>query len=172
MDMSEDQLRTLATSERLDLPSGGFLRITTEPDHYTTVNDFGCYGRVEWSHRKNYMGYAIRPEGFDGAAEKLDTDRGSVLWWQPYTPDKAARRQWHTDPEYRRTMRRLVRDIVAYGFQVWRVEYCHGTDAYGRDVVRDFATLGGIDPGTDLGDELGYLSDLVAQLDMSENVAA
>lgn len=168
METTLERLGDLATTGTLDIGGGFTLRFRQEPDEFTTMNDFDCYGRTEWSPNNRYTGNTHRPDGFDGMAEKLVTDRGNTLWWQPPAGCKDDRRQWHTDKTYQRAMRQTVRDIVEYGFVSYVVELVNGTDAYGRPIVVDFACVGGVEPFAEI--DLGCLDDVVAQLKVPQNV--
>lgn len=165
MKLTEDQARTLAAGDQLEIGDGAVLRLVQEPDDFTTINDFDCYGRCEWS-RNTYRG-AVRPDGFDGCAEMIGAEHYSTLWWQPPTTTKEDRRQWHTDLEYRRALRQLVRDITNYGFSYFRLEYCVGADAFGALIVRDFVTVGGVEPCVRADDMVEFVLDLAADLDVA-----
>lgn len=162
MNLTQDQLHQLAADHHLELPNGATIRITIESDEYTEINDFDCYGTTQWARNNPYNGQPVRPHTFNGCAEKITTDHGSTLWWQPYLPTKADRREWHTNHEYRTQQRYLVRQIIEYGFHTYRAEYCHGTDAYGKLIVIDYAVLGGIEPLSD--PDICAIADVVAEL--------
>lgn len=168
MEITDDELRELADSGKVELGGGYTLRLRTEPDENTTINDFDCYGKVEWTKNNPYNGGSVRPEHFTGRAEKLESDRRNTLWWEPPVFDDADARRWHTDREYRNSVRDAVLSVVRDGFVVLVAELCHGTDAYGKDIVADFACLGGVEP--ECSDDLGYLGDLVFQLNMPASV--
>ena len=55
--------------------------------------------------------------------------------------------------------RRLVLDLLEYGYKGVTLELCDGTDAYGRPVVRDVASLWGIDSLDN-----GYLAEVISEL--------
>lgn len=64
---------------------GRTFRLKLGPCEYGSIMDeqgegVWC-GRLEWSASNDYG--KVRPEGFDGNAEVLDTDRNMSLWWQP-----------------------------------------------------------------------------------------
>lgn len=152
--LTDDQARELAdnmswfgTAAQITLPSGDVVLATLDYDHGTTINDFDCYGKVFPVSRNTWNGrIAARPATCDGAAEIITFDRGETVWWQPPVFDKADRRYWHTNPDYRREVRNKVEDLLVYGFYLLRVELCRGTDVYGRPIVIDFSTLGGLEP--------------------------
>lgn len=157
MELSKEQLHDLVGSGEIELDNGDVLRFTELPDEDTRVGDFDCYGKVEHIWRRTYR--PERPDGFDGMAEKIHTGRDE-FWWQP--PDDL-RSGWHSY-EHRNHLRNLVRDILSYGFVVYRVELCRGRDAYGQAIVVDYATIGGIEPFQTDDDKVGFLSDLVCDI--------
>jgi hypothetical protein len=153
----------LVAAERVTLADGRLLRLCRDHDTDTSINDYDCYGRVE-PVREQPHSYrdAPRPEGFDGAAVKIIDAWGDRWWWQPTlelwgTP----RAEWHADAERRRREIDNVRDLLTWGFGILRVELCQGTDAYGRPIVVDYATVGGIEP---FGDDTDVVADLLAEL--------
>jgi hypothetical protein len=133
--------------------SGHVYRLRVEADQDTDVSDFDCYGRIGLSERDRHTGRERRPDGFDGGAEKLSTLGGEV-WWQPPS-DMAIERgsqEW-------RDYRYFLSDLVSYGFKGVVLERLEGTDAYGRPIVVDVASLWGIDSLDN-----GYLAYLVGDL--------
>lgn len=159
----------LAGSEIVALPNGDVVRFRQDADEYTTLADFDCYGRTEWV-RTGWQG-AVRPANMDGCAEILSHDRGHVLWWQPPVSDKADRRRWHSDPEWSRVIRQIVRDVTTYGFVTYTVELCRGEDAYGQPVVVAVESMGGFEPFQNAGDIADSLTDMVSEL-LGQAVAA
>jgi hypothetical protein len=155
---------TLVDREAVTLPNGDVLRFRQGSDEHTELNDFDYLGRTEWVRASNVTGCHTRPAGMDGCAEILAHDRGNVLWWQPPVFSREDRRQWHTDAEYARAVRGMVRDVVAYGFATYTVELCRGTDAYGRAVVVDVASLGGIEPFADRAYMVETVGELVSEV--------
>ena len=136
--------------------SSGTLRLRVEPDEigFDTWSD-DCYGRVEYvdDRPRHYVGqYPARPDGFDGNAEKIHV-RDGAYWWQP--PADIVR---GTDVFTRQ--RRLVRDLLDYGFSSVGLELLKGTDAYGRPIVTNAAWLGGVEPNADAD----YLAEVVRDL--------
>jgi hypothetical protein len=156
LELSPEQLAQLVRSESLEL--GPYeLRLKTQPDSDIGVNDFDCYGFVQWSHGTE------RPPGFDGSAEVLQRDRGSRLWWQPYRDGSEVCNSARD--------RRLVADIVEYGFQSLGLElWGPAVDVLGTEHLVELgsAWVGGVEPFadshhvTELVDEL--LCDIAAQL--------
>lgn len=140
-----------------DLGDGHFLRLRIEPDLDTTLDDYAdCYGRIGWGMKNPATGREYRPEGFDGNAERLSIMH-DVIWWQP--PADVPR-----DSETFNQIRDLVRDIASFGFSRIVLEYGHGADAYGRLIVRDYASMGGVEPLVDREHVASILGDLVADL--------
>jgi hypothetical protein len=125
-------------------------RLRIEQDEDASINDFDCYGKVEWPGRhSNDYGYHTRPEGFDGSAQKLDTRNGPI-WWQPY-------REGHK--VYNSTAdRRVVLDLLEMGFSGVVVEELTRCDR-GHVHVAELASLWGIDSL-----ENGYLAEVVGDL--------
>jgi hypothetical protein len=159
----------LTTAQLQDLVSDGKVRLSDDiiiqwaelPDEYTSFNDYDCYGKVEW-RKPDYYGRHRRPEGFDGMAE-IVWGYNEAYWWQPPADLRSG---WH-NYEHKNHLRNCVREILAFGFYLYKVELCQGEDAYGRPIVVDFATLGGIEPLLKDDVKSEYLADLVAELDSS-----
>lgn len=152
------------------LRDGRTVRLLIRPDEITQIDDFGHegYGSVAWinsHHRVNGYGYPLRPDGFDGNAEKLMTSDGrDSFWWQP-PPGLIHGRG---TPQFCH-LRQLVAELVTYGFTVVTLEVLDGTDAYGRPVVVQVASLGGIDTLDTWNDDGstthgGYLREIVTDL--------
>lgn len=138
------------------------LRVSEQPDYNTELNDFDCYGKVvpAVSHRYR-ANVSDRPEDFDGMAEIVWTysDR---FWWQPPNWDKETRRYWHTHPEYRSALREAVRNILDFGFVCYVLEVCDKkTDAYGKNIVLSYSSIGGCEPLMNDSDKVSVISDLV-----------
>jgi hypothetical protein len=71
------RLATYGSTPWLDLDDGSRVRVRIEGDHDSKLSDYGdSFGRVQESRGRD------RPEGFDGAARKIDSRQGP-LWWQP-----------------------------------------------------------------------------------------
>lgn len=155
-----------------EMPDGRTLRVRIEPDTYLDpeheINGVDCWGRVAWceldsTYTFDYVHYhKPRPEGFDGDALKLHTDFGGAFWWQPTLKAWGVTREEWT-PERRREEAARIVDLMTYGFSVVILEVLDGTDAYGRPVIREATSLGGIDSL-----ENGYLrhvlSDMIAEV--------
>lgn len=157
MELTSEQLRDLVRDGKIELGHGEFLRFTEEPDTDTRLGDFDCYGEVY--HIWRGRGQSERPDGFDGMAEKIHTQYDS-FWWQPPADLKE---RWHNE-QTRKVWRNVVRDILSYGFVVYRVELCRGTDVYGKPIVVGYGTIGGIEPFPTDDGKVSYLSDIVADL--------
>lgn len=136
------------------------LVLKVRPDDSASINDFDCYGRIEWG-RSNGNGYHHRPDGFDGNATTIDT-RDGRLWWQPSLFDKADRRRWAADPQWRRAMHSQVLDIIEFGFNCMSVsidikcECCDQWKTVGGD------GLAGTEP-TSLTDARYYVADVASE---------
>lgn len=161
MEITQTQALELATYGTVDIGDGFSLRFREEPDDCTTINDDDYLGKVAPIGRRDYL--PSRPEGFDGMAEKVHTQYDS-FWWQP--PDDL-RKGWLGNP-LRGKLRQLVKDILEYGYQVFIVELCHGTDAYGKPIVVEFGCLGGIEPFMSDDDKACYLKDIVWEMNVRQ----
>lgn len=138
--------------DTLDIGNGKMLRLVITPDEDTLLNDFDYYGQIEWV-RVNDCGRHTRPESFDGRAQVISSEWYQRLWWQPPTD--------MTHPEDIRQIKRLVLDIIEYGFNVVTLQLCENEDAYGNPIIIDYACLGGVEPFSDLTD---IVSDLASEL--------
>lgn len=156
MELTKEQLKELATTGKVELGHGEYLRFTEEPDTGTWLGDFDCYGEVYHIWRG---GQSERPDGFDGMAEKIHTEYDSY-WWQPPADLKE---RWH-DKELRNHLRDTVREILDYGFSIYKVEWCRGECVHGDPIIVEYATIGGVEPLADDDDKVSYLSDLVWEL--------
>ena len=147
-----------------DLPNGTTLRLREEPDNDTSLNDWDCYGKVEWL---SGYGSRNRPEHFNGMAEIMRTHRENY-WWQPPSFDKQSIAQWYSDSEYRNSLRNQVREILDFGFRVLILEVCSGEDAYGNPIVKDYTTIGGVEPLIDDTTTEGYVYDMILELGITQ----
>src|SRR5258708_24402875 len=91
-----------------------------------------------------------------GRTRRLQVGRGDWVWWEPPSPemigvtwDKAT-----MDAEAAR-----IRDLIEVGHVGVVLELLDGIDAYGKPIVRNVASLWGIDSLAD-----GYLADVLADL--------
>lgn len=138
-----------------ELPDGRALRLRVRPDENTDINDYDCYGKVEWVKRHPYLNHdAERPEGFTGRARKLTTITGDAFWWEPYyekglvwTPE-----QWREETGH-------IRDLMSFGFHGLVLELLDGRDAYGRPIVTKVVSLWGVDDISDVRFALDELLD-------------
>lgn len=139
------------------------LRLRLEPDDMTIMDEAGegvwC-GRLAWDDRNvNDYGWRRRPDGFDGRAEVIYRDRGDRMWWQ--VPDDIA-----PGSEAHASLRRTILDIIEYGYHIAIIELLDGTDAYGRPIVRQVESLGGIEPFPDDAHMLEVVTALLEQMDI------
>lgn len=137
------------------LPNGRQLRLRIERDPHTTFEDYDCYGAVGYGETDRNTGRPRRPSGFDGNAEKMSVDRGEPVWWQPPRGDYEVKR---TDPAFP-AFREQVRRLAESGWSVVVLEVLDGTDAYGRPIVVDVASLGAVDDVSP-----AYLPDLLGEM--------
>lgn len=130
-------------------------------DDCANLSDLGdFYGTVVGASRTWAGWVEARPAGFDGAARVLYVGRSAdAYWWQP--PADAARDRGLCDA----LSASLVR-VLEEGWAVLWVERVDDerVDAYGRPIVTDYVTLGGLDP-TETDEWRSYADDLIAELD-------
>lgn len=159
LDRITTELDTLRNDgDTVQLPNGDTLRLYITPDDGFTINEYDCYGRIEWS-RVFDDGTHTRPDTMNGDARIIDRERGSVLWWQP--PCDLAR-------EHYAKYQNDVTDICRYGFQVYTLELLSGSDVYGRGIVTRYATMGGIEPFISDDYAGSVLRDLLSDLQAGE----
>lgn len=104
----------------------------------TVFDDGDWYGSLAWVEPSRETIHARpRLDGFDGAAEKIHT-RDGAIWWQP--PEDARR-----DPALRKALRGPLVDLIEYGYCGFIVELLEGEDAYHRPIVRESASLWGVE---------------------------
>jgi hypothetical protein len=163
MELTQEQAYELALDGTLDIGDGMTLRFREEPDEYHSIDDDEGLGKVACIGRHDYQ--RQRPDGFDGMAEKISTQR-DTFWWQP--PDDL-RKGWVTY-EHKKKLRQAVQDILNYGYQVFVVELCKGTDAYGRPIVIEHNALGGIEPFMSDDDKGETVRDIVYEMNVPELV--
>jgi hypothetical protein len=58
------------------------IKLHTEHDPDSSINDYESYGQLSKWERDNDYG-SQRPHGFGPLARIIARDRGSTLWWQP-----------------------------------------------------------------------------------------
>lgn len=151
MRLTTEQATALVKDGKVALDNGQTLRLRIEPDDTTTINDYDCYGKVSLIYR----GDSDRPAGFDGMAEKL-WGYHEQYWWQP--PDDL-RKEWHTY-EHKTHLRKVVHEILSFGFECYWLELCAGTDAYGKPVIVDYVVTGGYEPMMSDTDKVDVVMDL------------
>lgn len=99
-------------SETFDLDGTYEVRVTAEYDSDYSINDYDSDGKVsEYSY--SYGDRTPRPQGFTGRARKIETDRSSWVWWEPY--------EELTEAQIVAEMPR-IRDLVESGFTLLHVE--------------------------------------------------
>jgi hypothetical protein len=148
--------------DTIEIEDGRKLRLRIEVDQDASINDYDSDGKVEWTRRDRDYGRTVRPDDFDGAARIIETDGDSSLWWQPPSP-KMIGCVW--TPEQMRSEQARITELVRYGFRGVVLELLDGVDAYNRPIVKEVASLWGIDSL-----ENGYLAsvlyDLLAELNL------
>lgn len=119
-----------------ELADGRSLRLRIADDQDASINDYDCYGKVEWIQRGRHQ--APRPSGFDGKARKL-WGSSDPFWWQPW--DGA------TDEQIAEAAER-IKELAEYGFKLVGLEL-RETLLDGRKfehtIVVDTAWIGGVD---------------------------
>lgn len=167
MYITTEQAKDLAVLRTITLPDG--LRLSLTENEYnsdTTINDFDCYGKVEWVRPNEYNGRQNRPDGFDGRAEKINTQR-DTYWWQPPADIPG----WYTDPTVRQSLRRTVTDILKWGFTSYTLRaerQCPCCDKW-DEVGADYA--GGYEPFMDTDDIADVIQSMAYEIEL-ENVPA
>lgn len=126
-----------ADGDEFELTDGRKLRLHIEPDWDTDINDYDCYGKIEWSDN-NHHG-SVRPDGFTGRAVVMDRNAHQTLWWEAY--------EELTEEEVRET-EPFVRRLIEEGFcQVGLVliEVLHDSLGKTHEVEVSTAWMGGVD---------------------------
>lgn len=145
--------------DTLELPDGRTLRVRTEPDDMTIMDEQGegmwC-GRLEWvrANRDYWPARYSRPDGFDGAAEIIRREDGEALWWDVPTDLRG-----DANRENRDAVRREITELLNCGYRVVVLELCNGEDAYGRPIVESFASVGAVGWSVSLGEFIPDLAD-------------
>lgn len=160
MNLSDDQLTELVATNDVEVTDvfgrEYTLRLHVEPDNETSINDYDCYGTISQGYDYWHEAKSERPAGFDGAARKMQIERGTWVWWQPPADIKP-------ESESVADLFRLVRNLIECGFTAVGVSLHETvTDSLGHDheVQVDVAWLGGIDTT----DDPAYLRSVVADL--------
>lgn len=141
--------------DTLDLGDGRTLRLVIEVDEDTTLNDYDSDGKVQWTRSNVYSGHSTRPDGFTGRARIIIRDGNNSLWWEPYFE--------LTEEQIKAEQPRIV-DLVTYGWKVITLEILQGEDFYGKPIVVNAATLGGVDLSGDDNYLASVVSDLASEL--------
>lgn len=157
--LSQEQLHDLANGKNVLLSNGMTLRARQEPDEDTSISDYeDCYGLIEFFKRSAYLDEPeTRPDHFDDNAEIIHFHRDPPAWWQP-PADIVGNENLMSNT------RRILREIVDFGFSRWVLELCDGYDAYGKNVVRDYESVGGVEPLLSDDDLIWTLNDLAHEL--------
>lgn len=137
-------------------------RYRLEPDEYSSINGFDCYGKVAPVENR-YGCQQKRPDGFDGFARIVDGWRGDRFWWQPPA-------EWKNDPEEVSSLARLVSNILAYGFSMVIVERVRlgDVDGYGNPIVDGVASAYGVEPFSEDVDVRFIVSEIIDDLAVPE----
>jgi hypothetical protein len=143
----------------VDLGDGRAVRLKVEIDHDTNLFDDEFYGKFAFvTNRYNDYGHDTRPAGFTGNAEIL-RGRGDPIWWEPPEGLSINRQspEWHN-------YRQEILELLEYGFIGLVAELLDGKDFYGKGVVRDMASLWGIEYNADDGYKREIIGDLLSEL--------
>ncbi len=152
----------LVYGDDVELDDGRIIRLVVSQDDWDVASmiDDDLYGRVEYIDTTRYGRYGrCRPDWCDGSARIIHTMNGGSCWWQPPSDIKSSVSQI-------RNTQRYLTDLLENGFQIVTVELCRNeTDAYGRPIVDDLSSLGGVE--WYVGDDLyrrEIISDLLTQI--------
>lgn len=157
-----DELRE--DGDRFTLEDGRELVLRVEPDQCASImdeqGDGAWCGWLEWDRPHPYSVYRSRPDGFDGRAEVIRSDRGDRLWWQP--PADAM-----PGTELHASLRSTIGDILDYGYYAYVLELLapeDQADHYGRRPVLNAASLGGVEPFADKDHVRSIVSDMLEEV--------
>lgn len=144
--------------------AGMTFRATWEIDYDMSIFDDGdWYGALAWVKTERWGGRdENRPDGFDGAARKLQTRGGDPVWWQPPADVPADKLN---------DMASTILDILEYGYRGIVVERCEGVDHYGRPIVVDATSLWGL-AGCDSEGHAFIIADMIHEVYPDETAAA
>ena len=135
---------------------GTLFRVSTEPDQWGDLRDAeDWYGKVGIIDLRTEQ--ENRPEGFDGAARKVNY-RGGRFWWQPPADVLA-------DPDLLASMRHDLVDLVDYGYKCVTVELLDPEpDYFGGFITRDCRSMGGLEPFDEIGPAVQELMGDIEEL--------
>lgn len=137
MDLTTEQVADLRDDgDTVTIGPRHAVRLVIRPDMDTSINDYDCYGKIEWIDRGHHRGN--RPDGFNGAAMKL-WGSSDPFWWQP--PAGITTEQAREESSF-------IRELAEYGFSLVGLELLEVVeDSLGGDhtVEVDAAWLGGVD---------------------------
>jgi hypothetical protein len=137
--------------ETWKLDDDRIVRVKVEIDQDTNVVDDEFFGQFEQTRENDYG--PVRPSGFDGRARIVSRDQAFALWWQPAD-----------DVQDVDALERDVRELLEYGYLGIVAEKCEGQDGYGRPIVRDVASLWGIESMVDDAYKREVVRDLLHEL--------
>ncbi len=152
--MSIDLSELRDDGDTIELESGATLRLRVHPDDMTAMDDGDWYGAValvEWDRYNERI--KPRPNGITGNAEKLYFGRGEVVWWEPPGDVKRG------TPGFT-SLRSALLDVLEYGYVVVTLELCEGVNAYRQPIVRNVASVGGVEAMA----RPDYMTEIVSEL--------
>jgi hypothetical protein len=114
-------------------------RLVITPDHDVSINDYDCYGRYDWGDQHRYSGQSVPPHDYDLDRTERLTILNDVVWWE--RPEDFHR----LPPKAQSDFRWMVSELISFGFHVLTVERTDGTDHYGKPIVVDAHSVGGVD---------------------------
>lgn len=143
----------------VDLGDGRAVRLRVEIDQDSNLFDDEFYGKFAFvTSRYNDYGHDSRPDGFTGNAEIL-RGRGDPIWWEPPSglTVKRGTREWSN-------YRQEIMELLEYGFIGLVAELLVGKDHYGKGIVRDSASLWGIESMADDDYKREIAGELLSEL--------
>ena len=132
---------------------GHTYRLVITHDDDVTINDYDCYGSYSWGDANRYTGQSVPPHDFDLDRTERLTILNDVVWWE--RPEDFA----SLPPKVQSDFRWMVSELISFGFKIVTVERVDGTDHYGKPIVVDAESLGGIDTL-----ERNYIGEIASDL--------
>jgi hypothetical protein len=118
---------------------GHTYRLAITPDEWVSINDYDCYGRYDWGTTNRTTGQTVPPSDFDLDRTERLSILNDVVWWE--RPDGFETVSF----ENQQSFRHHVSELISFGFHVLTVERTDGTDHYGKPIVVDAHSVGGVD---------------------------
>ena len=150
-------LSSLLEDEEYEIDDTTRLTVEMTYDEDTSINDYDCYGRMEWT-RNDVCGHSVRPDDFDGRARIMDRQYNETLWWQPA--------EWEFDPTHIAEDFAHACRLNREGFGLLRVtlfETLEDSHNGSHEVIVDTFCIGGCDT-SNLEDYADYIEDGIHEL--------